>query len=111
MSNVLFTEILEGPVTQVVPITQTEAQFTCHARGNAAFWFIDNEVLDEQLPPCVTMKYPDNHDFVATKVRKTIGIKVTQECNGTEVVCSASTDNSGSVQSSPAFLYVAGKSH
>ena len=107
----LFTEILEGPVTQVVPITQTEARFTCHARGNAAFWIINNEALFGTLPPCVTMKYPDDHDTTTAEVIKTIGIRVTLKCNGTDIKCVASGDNSGNDVSSPAFLYVAGKSH
>ena len=97
-------------MTQVVPITQTEARFTCHARGNAAFWIINNAALFGQIPPCVTMKYADDHDTTTAEVTKTIGIKVTQECNGTEVECVASGDNTDNVYSSPAFLYVAGKS-
>ena len=107
----LFTEIVEGPVTQVVPITQTEARFTCHARGYAAFWIINNEALFGQLPPCMTMKYPDVHDTTTAEVIKTISIRVTLECNGTDIKCVAIGDNSGYDVSSPAFLYVAGKSH
>ena len=107
----MYTEIVEGPVTQVVPVTQTEAQFICHARANAAFWLIDNTALFGALPHCVTRKYPDDHDIDSAEVIKTVGIRVTQECNGTKVMCVASGDGSPNAHSSPAFLYLAGKSY
>ena len=55
------------------------------------------------------MKYPDVHDTTTVEIIKTIGIRVTLECNGTDIKCVASGDNLGNDVSSPAFLYVAGK--
>ncbi len=99
--------MLNGPVTQTVPETQSEAQFTCHARASAIFWYINGETLFNTIPNWIIL-YDDTYDFVNVEVTRRIGV-ITQGHNGTKIECLATGSNQATDRSAPAFLYTVGK--
>ena len=103
----MHAEVLNGPVTQTVPETQSEAQFTCHARASAVFWYINGDDLFISVPNWIIL-YDDIHDFANVEVTRRLGV-ITQGRNGTKIECFATGSDQGTDRSAPAFLYTIGK--
>ena len=94
-------------MTQTVPVTQYEAQFTCRARASAVFWYINGETLFNNIPSWIIL-YDDIHDFTNVEVTRRIGV-ITQGRNGTKIECLATGSDQTTDRSGPAFLYIVGK--
>ncbi len=103
----LFAEVLNGPMTQTVPVTQSEAQFTCRARASAVFWYINGETLFNDVPNWIRL-HNDDHDFDNVEVTRTISV-ITPGRNGTKIECLATGADHATDRSAPAFLYIVGK--
>ena len=103
----MHAEVLNGPVTQTVPVTQSEAQFTCHARASVVFWYINGGILFNSVLNW-TKLYDDDHDFDNIEVTRRIGV-ITQGRNGTKIECLATGSDQTIDRSAPAFLYTVGK--
>ncbi len=95
-------------MTQTVPVTQYEAQFTCRARASAVFWYINGETLFNNIPSWIIL-YDDIHDFPNVEVTRRIGVR-TQGRNRTKIECLATGSDQATVRSEPpVFLYIVGK--
>ncbi|XP_064394567.1 uncharacterized protein LOC135341740 isoform X2 [Halichondria panicea] len=105
LSTQVVPEVLDGPVTQTVPVTQYEAQFTCRARASAVFWYINGETLFNNIPSWIIL-YDDIHDFPNVEVTRRIGVR-TQGRNRTKIECLATGSDQATVRSEPpVFLYI-----
>ncbi len=94
----------------MVPISQQEVQFSCHARTSAAFWIIDDVLLFGSNIPNWVVFYPDDHHgFQGNLVTRRIGVTVSPARNGTKVECLATGSGENTVTSDSAFLYLIGK--
>ncbi len=94
-------------MTQTVPVTQSEAQFTCRARASAVFWYINGETLFNDVPNWIRL-HNDEHDFDNVEVTRTISV-ITPGRNGTKIECLATGADRATDRSAPAFLYIVGK--
>ena len=109
MGSQLFTDIVVGPVSQVVSEEQRNVLFNCTVKGKSTDWIINGEVNSvERNRRLMSFGVQfQRSDRINGQISGTIILPATKKFNGTRLICAALNDST-TLKSSTAVMTIAG---